>query len=496
MLVVFAGGGPVGCESPEEGGGDPSGSSSGESEDSAVVAEAGPITVTLAEYQRFLHQSRLFAPTGADGTVPQIPERRKKSPRAQIQTVRTLLQQEAVHRLADERDIAVSETAIDRHLRESDKLSRFVAGADAAQGPALQLPEELSREMMREVARLQVLRKKLRDALLAELTTEKLWKIYRRRRDTVRVAYVSVPNSPDSSNVDRFLEQTELAKIKAYRDDHQARYRRPRLVRLALVRPPAGEEVDEATLKKAADKLADGQSAEKVAEQLELEAEPNAQLVRKENREAFGADKGATGYQTSGPRGAYAWRVEGWRKARQPELDRALKREIAADMLSQTVVPSVLMKLQPALEAMRGVERNDDGSVPDEALESLKTSINDRGMTLKTPKAFSRSREGQVPGLGLAKKVFDKAFALDAESSVVDEPILSRDRAVALMLVERNKPDRETFDKRKETFRETIVEEKRDRIVDDHVGRWMKKNEPNVQLKPVRDKYGVIKKRR
>lgn len=493
-----------GCDSPDEAGDRAETSSESSSSESTpstssddgppVVAEAGSIELTLEDYDRFLRQSRLFAPTD-ETRLPEIPTRRKKSPRAQIQTVRTILEHAVIRRLAEKRDISVSEADIDAHLRESDDLSRFVAAPDASAGPAMEVPEALSREDLREAARVQLLRRKLREALLADLTTEDLWKMYRRRHDTVRIGYVSVPNSPAPDSIDRFLERTDSSKIKAYAKDHAKRYRRPKLVHLAIVRPPAGGDVDEATLKKAADQLEGGTPADRVADEVGLEAEPDAYLVRKENREAFGGDKGATGYQMEGPRGAYAWRVEGWRKGGDAELDRALEREVAADMLSQTVVPSVLVKLQPVLEAMRGVERNDDGTVADGALRSLKKRLADRGRTLQVSEAFSRSDDGRVPGLGLAKSIFDRAFELGAEQPVAEEPVLSRGRAVAMMLVERNRPERKAFESEKEAFRKKVVEQKKDLIVDEYVRRWLSEHEPDIELEPVREKYGVMKKK-
>jgi len=506
LAAVVVGGGSGGCESPDHSGGESTESASETSSDDSsttappageapVVAEAGPVEVTLEDYQRFLRQSRLFAPAQGS-SVPEVPARRKMSPRAQLRTVRTLLEHAAIRQLAERRALTATDREIEAYLRESDDLSRFVAAPDAGEEAALELPETLSRETLREVARIQVLRRRLREALLADLESEDLWRIYQRRHDTVRIAYVSVPNSPRPDSIDQFLEQTDSSQIQSYFEQHADRYRKPKLVRLAVVRPPAGEEVDEATLTTAAEKLADGVEAETVADELGLEAEREAYLVRKENREAFGADKGATGYQTDGPRGAYAWRVEGWREGGKPTLDRALRREVAADMMRESVVPSVLRKLTPALMAMRNVERGNDGSVSEEALSALEGNLEERGLTLETPDAFSRAADGRVPGLGLAESVFEAAFELEADSPVVDKPVLSRGRAVAVMRVERNRPDREAFEADREEFRQTIVEEKKDLVVDEVVARWLSEHEADIDLGAVRDKYGVMKKGR
>jgi hypothetical protein len=462
--------------------------------DAAVIARTQGIEVTMGDYERFLQRTRLYAPP--DGGVPrELPERRKAHPRIQSQTVRSLLEHQVIRREAERRGIEVEETEIRSFLQSDEKLKRFAGGAgDASSGAGrLELPGELTREDLREVARMRLLREKLRGDLLDGLSDEELWETYRRRNDTVRIGYVSVQNTPTPDEIDAFVEETSEQRFEDYLQENTERYRRPKLVELTLVRPEGDAEADESTLQEAADMLGDGKPVDEVASEIGLAAEQSAYLVRKENPEAFGADqKGQTGYQTSGPRGAYAWRVEGWKEGGSPELDRGLRRELAAEMLRDSLVESVDEKLQPVLEAMRQVERGPDGAVSEEALESLEGDIGGDEMSLETA-SISRADEDNVSGLGLAESVVEAAFELDDESSpVVNEPVLSRGRAVALLELDRTRPDREGFEKQKESFREKVVEEKKTVIVQDFLRGWFSEHEPTVELEKVRDKYGVM----
>ncbi len=496
MLLVVLVGGAVGCDAPEEtsSGGEAEASGGDGGGEAQRIAEAGDLEVTMGDYERFLQRTRLFAP--ADGAMPaQLPARRKAHPRLQSRTVRSLLENAVIRREAARRGIEVDENEVDEFVRAHEKLGRFLPQADAAQEAELGLPDGLGREDLREVARVRLLRRALREKLLAGLDGDDLWEMYRRRHDTMRLGYVSLENTPTPDKIDAFVDETPTSEFEAYLGEHPERYRRPKLVELAIVKPKRGGEVDEETLREAAGRLQEGGSVEEIASELDLAYESKAHLVRRENEQAFGADRGETGYQTSGPRGAYAWRVEGWREGGEPELDRGLKRELASEMLQESPVDSVEKQLEPVLEAMRGVERQPSGELDEEALERLDQKIDRLGLTLETSE-ISRAGGERIPGLGLAESVVEAAFALDeASPPVVDEPVLSRGRLVALTQIERDRPDREAFEANRQAFRHEIVEEKKDSIVREFLDEWFTEHQPEMRMQPIRKRYGVANKK-
>ena len=458
-----------------------------------VLATAGELQVTMADYEAFMERSRLFAPL-RDGEIPPIPPKRKASPRIQMESVRSILKNKIAHREASKRKISVADREVEAFISSHDKLSRFVGKEDEK----LSLPEGLSQQDLQEVARDALRRRKLRDAMLEEISDEELWEIYRQGNESVRIAYVEAENSPTPDEIDAFIDEQKNegdARIRSYLEKHGKRYRMPKLVKLAIVRPEAGADVEESKLKRAAKLLDEGASAASVAETLALAHEDEAMLVRKENREAFDSEKGATGYQMTGPRGAYAWRVEGWKEGGEPKLDRALRREVAADILRESLVPSTEKKLASVLEAMRQVAKGSGEKLTEEDLEPVADVASAQGLSLETTGFFAKSSRGNVPGLGLAEPVGEAAFQLDASNRVVDRPILSRGRAVALMLLEHNRPSREAFDKKKDDFRAKIVKRKRRVVLDKFVGNWMSENKPVINMKPVREKYGTLEKK-
>jgi hypothetical protein len=428
-----------------------------------VIARAGEIEVTLGAYDRFLDKMRLLAPGGAD-TPAEIPPERKANPRLQSRTVRSMLEERVLERLAEERDVGVERGAIDAFVRNHESLRRWsdVLGADAGSGA--ELPEGSTPDDLRALVRSRLLRRELRGELIDEPDEEELWKLYRRQNTKIRIAYVALENTPEPDQIDAFVEKHTgdgSSKLREYFENHPDRYRQPKLVEVAVVRPKGGESVAEEKLREAAAELEEGTSAPTVAEELGLEGEERTLLRRRENREAFGAEVGTTGYQTEGPRGAYAWRVESRREGKLPELDRGLRREVAADMLRREIVPSVRDRLETLLGTMRSAAEEVSWPVESADLEPVRETISDLDASLKITEPFSRNSRGSVPGLGLAEPVMEVAWELDRSAPVADEPILNRERAVALMLLERQKAPRDGFEEERESCREKVLVRRR-----------------------------------
>jgi hypothetical protein len=71
---------------------------------------------------------------------------------------------------------------------------------------------------------------------------------------------------------------------------------------------------------------------------------------------------------------------------------------------------------------------------------------------------------------------------------------LNRERAVALMLLERQKATRNGFEKERESFREKVLERRRKKAVGEYLEKWFSEHEPSVDLEPVQARYGRLEK--
>jgi hypothetical protein len=467
-----------------------------------VLASVRGQEVTLEEFEYAAKQSFLHAPDA----ILREPGRaggdeRLAYPSVQINAVRGLLEDEIVRAEAARRGIEVSPEEIESYLREDPELSRFVAPAPGEQPRFVPGAFGLSRADLEDSARSALLRDRLAERLLADIDERKLWEIYRRSVDQVDLAIASLENTPTSRELDRFVAR-QGAQIEKYFEEHPERYRTPRTVRLALLRPPAGRSHDEPgvleKLRTAAARLRDGADPETVATQLGLRVETEAHLVRGENREAFGAAPGATGVEIDGPRGTYAWRVAGHRESRALELGAGLRREIAATLLSsEQVTPTSRARLmsfrREMAELCRLRPRDGLHAAPDGAIAKLEERAEKRSLAFTHTGMFSKTERGFVPKIGLAEAVHEAAFRrLDPENPVVDAPVLSRGKAHVFCLVGRRTPDRETFEREKEAFREALERQKRQTVVRDFLAGVMQ--DARMDLKPLRIKYGVARK--
>jgi hypothetical protein len=470
-----------------------------------VLAGAGDIEVTFGDYQRFMRRSLLVAPR-TNGQLPDaVPPARRASARAQKGAVRTLLRRAVVGRLAEDHGIEVTGDDIREAVRSDETLATFLPllegrrDEDASTTDVPELPEELGPEDVEALARYRVRERKVRDALLESIDPDRLWRIYQKQHDTVRLAFVERSNAPTPENVDAFVRrdrQRDDSRIRAYFETHESRYRRPKLVEVQLLRPSSDDEVDTSTLERAVERLESGDAPGEVADDLGFRHESEAYFQRREHPDAFEAERGDVGYRTSGPRAPHVWRVEGWREAQEPELSRPIRRQIASRLMQESVVPSVRKELERALEIMREVESESDGGLSKEALDRLRTRLDEAGFELKTTESFGRDSDDYVPGMGLAEPVFERAFELTPEAPVADAPILARGDAYAIRLLDRQTPSRKQFEAEMESFRKDVVERRRDVIVSNVVRDWLNRHDVSFDLRPLQVAYGVLRKKK
>jgi hypothetical protein len=462
-----------------------------------IVAQAGDVTVTFGEYEAFLRQSRLFRPGG--GTEP-ISKTRLARPRAQVGAVRSLLRSAVIEAEVKRRGLTPSQSDVVEFLTQDSKWSPYAGHLIEDQEAEEPLPEGVKPADLEAIARRALNRKRLQEDLLEKLDGEKIWEIYQRRHDRISLLVAGVDNSPSPENIDAYIDEHGTrpdSPIRAYYEANKRRFGAPRQVTLTMLVPKGkGDESDvESTLKKAAKRLAGDAKPKAIAGDLNLELRREQHLVKRENREAYGAERGETGYQTEGPRGAYAWRVEGWREPQPTELKGRTLREVASEAMQKEVVPSARETIEKAEAALREVTPKPDGSVSDAQIDTLKEQFGSDAVEVIQTGLFPKRDQGRVPKIGLAEPIVERAFEMGEPGSVTDEPILSRGRVYAFRILERETPSREAFEAEREAFREKIIEAERDSIVATFMSGWMEKNNPDVNLEPIQVKYGVIKKK-
>ncbi len=485
-------------------------------QDDTVIARSGSIEVTFGQYVETL--ARVDAMRGKDKEP--LSKRQKANPRMQIQTARRLLRQKVLERIADNHDVSIEETAVDSHLRNHDRLGRLVRSSgssdagttgDASEDGSKNLvlvenaPPSVDLADLREMARQELLQQRLRDRLIEVTDEETVWRWYRQRQNRTAIIYVRTLNVPISKAIDTFVKENPDA-IESHYESNKENYQVPRMVEVVEIAPSEstdGSEQLKSALKRAAERLASGDSASSIVEEMNASDDQTVKWIERGprtvgpsgNKKATEMAAGETGWRMKGERAPHAWRVEKVHDAGYQDLDTSLQRQIASELLQEKgVVPSVRRSLNDALEIMRSVDSRSDGTLDDEARGQVTEKLKSADYKPTATKLFRRDTQGVVPGVGIAESVSDLAFSLDGDQPVAEEPVVARQHAYAVRLLDRERPSRDTFDDNKASIRADFEEAMRDRVISEAVDEWFKEHPPKLEMKPVRIKYGRLRK--
>lgn len=452
--------------------------------DDTVIASAGDLEVTMADFEHASQISLLFAPDG----VTELPPERLALPHVHLTMTRSLLSQKAILEEVERRGLMPDEEALVGWLTEHDRLGKYGKRMDQPEKLAAMLePLGLDRDDLLRVARAEVASDRLTEALLEEVSDEEIWETYRAEKTTRTVALVSTSNLPTSDEIDEYVGD-HPAEIEEYLRKNPKRFRVPRRVTVNLVRPTPGEDVPDETMKKAAAELGEGIQPVTVARHFDLEHQENVNMVKGENPKAFRSEPGSFGWVPDGPRGAIAWKVVGFQPSRMPEMSRTLRREIAAEIMRRkSVVPSVHDKLSDALSKIEKTDLKDESAVDE--LEKAIESGSDVEFEIKT---FPNSSRGVLPGHGLAEEVLESAFETDVGES--GGPLLSRERGFAFLVLAKTVASKKKFREDLEGNRKAYLEALRPRVTQMWVEKKLAKENPSIDVKPLRIRYGVLKK--
>lgn len=457
--------------------------------DDTVLASWKDHTVTVADFDHAARIGRLFAPqTTLDNPPPPVTDRRMAMPTVHFTMTRSLMTRLVVSEAIEELGLEVSDEEALQALRDNDQLIEFIDAMGTDKLKTYLKNIGLSEADIIRVGRELAEREKLEDHLVAQLDEERIWEHYQTQNRLISVAIAHGMNVPASDELSAFVRDNPDA-IEAYFEENATSFRVPGRVEIEMLALKT-EGDSEDGLKKAADRLKRGEQASKVAADLGLDFKDSVYLVRQQNNEAFSGGEGSTGWTASGPGGAYAWRVKTFHASHQPELNRPLRRQVAAEMMRRSkLVGSLKSKLEEAASALK-----DLGYEPEPAeLEKARRTIHALDLKFEVTPEFSRTPNGALPGIGLAPEVSEAAFAL-RESTPTSEPILSRENGYVVHLLERKEPSREAFEASRETLIDRYRKSARSTVVDRFVQSKLGPTDSTFDLRPLGIKYGVISK--
>lgn len=447
------------------------------------LARVGEYRVSLAEFEKSVRMGSLFGPNAAKGTFDPVPPDRLATPTVHFTTTQAALSRQIVDQEIKRRGILITQPQIEAFYR-SKPFPGFVWLLDHPdKRPQVLESLQLSEPDFWEVGYNELAHAQLTELLLAEISEDELWSAWAFDHDRVTVATVMLDNVPTSDEIDRFVEKESKA-IEAYFKANEAKYRQPMRV---IVDTLVSSKKETSRLEDAKQQLQNGADIMDVALKTGLEVQQNVRLIRQENTRAFHGQPGDIGLEQTGPRGAYVWRVTGFEKSDATELNRGLRREIAAELLrTNAPTPTVARRLADARKHLASI-------VPEEpaTFDKAQKAIEALGLSIHVGPSFSKNPNGSVPEFGLAPEVLEAAFQLTIEKPTSDV-ILSRQRAFVLQLLKRETPDKTAYEADKTAWKERYMKQLKPTIVDRFV--QAKVGNPVLNLRPLAIKYGILNK--
>ncbi len=454
-----------------------------------LVVFGGDIEITVDDVDKAVHRLRLLAPGVAQGQIPEGDPDWMQNPMTQINVVRQLLRYRIIRKATAERGIEITAADETSFLANHDPLKRYLPvlqNGDEAETLRQELAAvDLDIDDVRHLVHDMVLEKKLQEQLAQEFSDERLWAMYEQVYDEADIIVVSIANTPRSYEIDRAVEQYD-SEIRTYYRENRHRYTRPRRVEATLLHATE----DLSVLQEAAQRLADGEAPQKVAEELDLRLESDVGLNPKSDPEAYEADTDGVGLTKEGPRGPHVWMIDDVEEAHTRQLDRSLRREIGSQVLrkEEGITPANREQAQKAREILSDIDAS--GPLDEEELQALLKKLEEEDFDALHTDFFSVHGSGVIPQIGLSENLFEAIGQLDFDDPVTD-PVLDRNDVRVARLVGRNYPDREAFEQDYDQFRDEFIEANRHRMVDDFVRNYQLEREVSFHLAALGDRYGT-----
>lgn len=389
----------------------------------AVLVEAGPVRVTMQDFEHSRYMARLVNPMDA----LEIPDWQVASTQLQLLVTRSLLNDHIIRHMAAERGLAVTDEERREALESRAQLAHFAplfapgspdepadaageltGAARARQAAADELKARgLTMDDLAFAADGIAYEKKLQEALIASISDEDLWRDFAWRHDLASALLVYTTNTPTMEELLAYLEE-HPDEVASYFDKNKRRWKR-----------------DDTPV----------------------------------------------------------------------EFDDAMRRHIAAILVAEKApVPSVQVRVDRAIAKMkaRAPEIAEKTKKIDrlKAVQKLAQEFKDEGLTAVRTDLFPRDPRGFVPDIGIVEKLTEQLFETRLSEPVSPGVIFARDKVWAFMLLEREHPNREDFERKKDEHRRDFVDRVQDTLVEQYVEGFARKHDAKFDLRPLRQKYG------
>lgn len=193
----------------------------------ALLAEAGPVRVTMQDFEHSRYMARLVNPMDA----LEIPDAQVASTQLQILVTRSLLNDHIIRHLAAERGLTVTDEERRQALESRAQIAHFAplfssGSPDAAAPAADELKARgLTMADLADAADGIAYERKLQEALLEAISDEDLWRDYAWRNDRAGALLVYTTNTPTMEELLAYLDK-HPDEVASYFDKNKQRWQR------------------------------------------------------------------------------------------------------------------------------------------------------------------------------------------------------------------------------------------------------------------------------
>ncbi len=462
-----------------------------------LVVFGRDIEITIDDVIDAVDRTRLLAPQAPE-EIPSGEAEWMAQPQAQVGLVRNVVRAHIVRQAAAQRDISLSPRDELERIDDFPQLAKYrplFEKGDPPEGESMEQQLQSSGLSVNDVRRLvqdAALEDKLKQALADEVDEEMLWPIYQAARDEIDILVVEMMSTPSSQEIESAL-QTYDREIRAHYRDNRQQFQIPARLHSTLLRPQGPDA--HASLEEAAQRLADGDDPDAIADDLNMEHIPDFDLTARDLPDlGDGEDTiGETGVQTESPRGDFAFRIDDRTDSEIRSLDRPLRREIASRLLRdiEGITPSNQESAQKAVDILAQLDA--DETIDDNTIKETIQALSDEGFDAHRTQPFSLQGNQVVPGVGLVEQFFEHLKELSFDDPVTD-PVLDRNKIYIARLLDRSRADRDEFDDNYEEFRVQFLEANRSRLLDEYIRREQLERDINFHFAALGNVFGHMDK--
>lgn len=462
-----------------------------------VIANAGDVSVTLDDYAQAVRRMRLFTRERAPGE--DIPARVLKNPRFQQKLTLDLLDWAIWRREADARGIRWRDIDIDTKLSEEPALRPF-APLDPEARAARLARDGLTPEDLAHVVRERAMIDLLSAALVPTPDDKALWDAWRRLQERAVLDYVTVPNTPSSEALTRFVAR-HPEEAERYWREHPKAFKVAETRRVSAIVLPAGVSPDadaKARTKLSSirrDVLAGGDFASLArAHSTHPSSARGGELgfvVRRQHPQVFAVAQGEVTEPVRTSMGWTLFKVNEVVPDHIKPLTPGVRREAAAALLRARGPNGAPLKVARALVAAWRAGGARDAPPAKDIAAQAKVRI---AQTL--PFELEPGAPVFIPGIGDAPPVFQAAAKLTPEAPVHPEPIFHDGNLYVIALRSRGEASRTRFEAAKARFAQDWLSAERERAMRGLVLKAQRDTPPTLDLKPVQARYGADRAKR